>query len=151
MAPGIRADPPPPGRRGQPGAFAPGSVRTTSRPEPPATRRWRRSPLASDCDRLLEAVVPPEELIADGYGRDPLHAPLNRLLGPRPQSLLHGIRLDALQHGIRMELAGGRGDQDVVHVAHVTPGGEDLAEAGEGERDDLPRLLGVDRGADRVE
>src|SRR3954447_17186753 len=89
--------------------------------------------------RLLQPVVPPEETVADGDGGDSLDAQLERLAGGRTELVLDGFRLDSLQDGGRMELAGGSRKEDVVDVAHVPARGEDLSEAGEGERDDPAR------------
>ena len=118
----------------------------------PQGHRWRPySSLRTPSDRLLELVVPPEEPLADGDRGNPLDPPLDRLVGRRPKLVLHRLRLDSLQHRVRVELARGGRDQHVVHVAHVPAGREHLAEAGEREGDDPAGLLGVDRGADRVE
>ena len=49
--------------------------------------------------------------------------------------VLHRLGLDRLQHRVRVELAGGGGDEHVVHVREVLAAGKGLAEGGKRERD----------------
>ena len=100
-------------------------------------------------DRLLDPVVPPEHLAADDERWDADHPQLGCLVGRLAQRPLDPFGFDGLEERAGVKLAGGGGDQHVVGLAQVAPGGEGLAESGEGEGDGAPGLLGEGRGAHR--
>jgi hypothetical protein len=86
--------------------------------------------LPGGCHRLcgvLEPVVSPEQLIADGHGRNASHASLYRLVRGVDELLLDGLALNRLEHRVWMELTGRCGEQDCLDVAKTPAGVELLA------------------------
>ena len=117
---------------------------------PPALRPYAGA-LSSACGGLFEAIVAPEELVADGERRHAADAALVGLLGGLLEAVLGGLELDRLEHGVGVELAGGGGDQDVVDVPEIPAGVEGLAEGREREGDGAAGLLGEQGGAHGLE
>src|SRR5215211_825775 len=94
--------------------------------------------------RLLEAVVAPEELVADGDGGDAADAAVVRLLSSLAELVFHRLGLERLEDRVWMELAGGCRHEHVVDVREVLASRERLAERGERECDGAPDRLGED-------
>ena len=117
--------------------------------------RWRRQGDRPRPDLSSRRRPPPPVCRRPRRPRRPRPAmgPRTRPLGGRIRRLAQGVLddfgLDRLEQRLGVQLAGGGGDQHVVGIGEVAPGGEGLAEAGEGEGDGAPGLLGEGRGAHR--
>src|SRR5829696_7916591 len=84
---------------------------------------------------LLKAIISIEQPVPEGDGGNAANAALVGLLSGGSELVLHRLGLDRLEHRVWVELAGGRGDEDVVDVREILTAGEGLAECGEGEGD----------------
>src|SRR5918996_38021 len=100
---------------------------------------------------ILQAVIAPEQLIADQQRWNTAYAALVRLACGLAQPVLGRLHFDALQHGGRMQLTGGCGDQHVVDIRKIPAGRERLPKRRQRVSDGAAGLLREDRGAHRPE